>query len=83
MEHEGSLSRSQDIPPLVNVLRQINPVHPPSRPICCRSVLMFSSHLNLVRPSVSFPSVFPTQTPKAPLRPLTRATCYANFIIIG
>ena len=67
MEQEGSLSRSHDSPPIVLVLRQINPVHAPFRPIRYRSVLILSFHLYLGRPSGSLPSLFPTKTPQASL----------------
>ena len=56
MEPEGSLPHSQAFP----ILNEIDPVHTPHT-TSWRSILILSSHLRLVLPSVLFPSGFPTK----------------------
>jgi hypothetical protein len=52
--------RIHKCPPPVSILRQLNPVHPPTS-YFLRSILILSSHLRLGLPSGRFPSGFPTK----------------------
>jgi hypothetical protein len=52
--------RVHKIPPPVQILSQMNPVHTHSHPICLRSILMLLSHVRLGLPTGHFSSGFPT-----------------------
>jgi hypothetical protein len=59
METESSLPCSQELPQLIPILSQDNPVH--TTPSYLSNIYLISStHLPLVLPSGYFPSVFPT-----------------------
>ena len=53
----------------------------PPHPTYLRSILILSSHLHLVLPSVLFHSGFPTKTLYTPLLSTIRATCPAHLIL--
>ena len=67
-------------PPLVPVLKLINPVHP-FQSISSRSILIISSHSRLCLPGLLFPSGFPTKTLYAPLLSPIPATHPGHLIL--
>ena len=73
--------RIHNSPPLVPMLRQIDPVRAP-HPTSVRSILILSSILCLGLPSTLLPSGFPTKTLYAPLLSPTRATCPAHLSLL-
>ena len=54
--------RTHKRPSPVSILGQPNPVHIPTHPISCRSILILSTHLSLGLPSGLLHSGFPTKT---------------------
>jgi hypothetical protein len=74
-------TRVHKSPPLLPILRQINPLHT-NHPISIRCVLILSTHLRFGLPSGLFPYGFPTNNIYALLFSLIRATCPAHLILL-
>ena len=80
MEPEGSIPRLQS-PPLLPIMTQINPVHPPPHPTSWSSILILSSHLSLGPPSSVFLSGFHAKTLYALFLFHILAACHAHLIL--
>ena len=68
-------------PPLVSILRQINPIHN-SHIISWRSILILYPHLSLGLPSGLLPTGIPTKILYVPLFSPLRATSHAHLILL-
>jgi hypothetical protein len=75
--------RVHNIPPLIPILSQIDPIHTiPSHPIYLRSILILSTHLRLGLPRGLFHSGIPTNILYEFLFSSIRATCPAPLVFL-